>query len=95
MTTLENSGTNFSLKNEIQKLEDSPRRDLNIIALYFEERKPDLRSKEQLAIALKRHLRAAQDLKPFTDAQILSAVKKAKDFVPGWTLETLLKILTK
>lgn len=85
----------FNLRDEIKKLEDNSRRDLNIVALYFDERKPDLQTKEQFAVALKRHLRAAKDLKPFTDAQILGAIKKAKEFVPGWTLETLLKILTK
>jgi len=85
----------FSLREEIKKLEDNKRRDLNIIGLYFDERKPDLRTKEQFAVALKRHLRAARDLKPFSDDQIIDAIRKAKEFVPGWTLETLLKILTK
>lgn len=85
----------FSLKEEIKKLEENSRRDLNIIGLYFDQRKPDLRTKEQFAVAFKRHLRAAKDLKPFDDNQIMDAIKKAKEFVPGWTLDTLLKILTK
>ena len=87
--------TEFSLNKEIEKLEQNPRRDLNIIAMYFEERQPQFRTKEQYSVGLKRHLRSAKDLVPFEDDQILEAVRKAKEFVPGWTLETLVKILTK
>ncbi len=85
----------FSLKREIQKLEESPRRDLNIIALYLDERKPDIQSSEQLSVAIKRHLRAAKELVPFTDNQILNAVPKAKSLTQGWVLETVVKVLTK
>jgi hypothetical protein len=85
----------FSIKEEIKKLEDSPRRDLNIIGMYLEARKPDIRNKGQYQVAFKRHLRPAKDLVPFEDDQIVDAVKKAKEFVPQWTLETLVKILTK
>lgn len=86
----------FSLKDEIKKLEDSPRRDLNIIALYFEHRKPDLRSYEQFQAALQRHLRAAKSLKPFENPQILKALGQAKrEYGDSYTLETLLKLLTK
>lgn len=91
----ETSSAPFSLKEEIKKLEGNPRRDLNIIALYFEERSPDLKSKPQFVVALKRHLRAAKNLVPFTDNQILNAVPRAKKITPDWTLETLEKILTK
>lgn len=85
----------FSLKEEIKKLEDSPRRDLNVIALYLEERKPDLKTKEQLQVAIKRHLRSAKTLAPFSDEQILKGVEKAKRQTPEWTIETITKMLTK
>ncbi len=85
----------FSLEEEINKLEDSPRRDLGIIALYFRERSPDLKSKEQYKIALKRHLRAAKQLSLFTDNQIVVAADFVKTKYPEWTLETVLKQLTK
>jgi len=91
----EETSAPFSLKDEIKKLEDNSRREMNVIALYFEERKPDLQNKEQYQIALKRHLRAAKQLKPFTDNQILNGVKKAKFQTPEWTLETVVKMLTK
>lgn len=87
----------FSLAEEIKKLEDSPRRDLNVVAMYLEHRKPDLQNREQYQVALRRHLRAAKALANFTDQQIIKALKFAdkeyKDI--GWTLETLTKILTK
>ena len=85
----------FSLTKEIHKMEESPRRDINIIAMYLEERKPDIRNKEQLQIAIKRHLRPAKDLISFTDNQILDALPKAKKSTPDFTLETLIKMLTK
>lgn len=85
----------FSLKEGIQTLEDSPRRDLNIIALYFEEKQPDLKSSAQFQVAVKRHLRPAKSLSVFTDNQILDAVPKAKRITEDWTCETLLKVLTK
>lgn len=86
----------YSLKNEVQKLEESNRRELNILALYFEARKPNLTTYEQFKEALERHIKSANKLKPFTDEQILSALKYAKKEYPDiYTLETLLKIITK
>lgn len=87
--------TPFILKEEIKKLEDSARRDFNIIALYFDERKPKFENHAQYQVALHRHLRDAATLKPFTDEQILTATKKAKREYPEWTLGTLVKLLTK
>ncbi len=90
------SDTPFSLKEEIQKLEDSPRRDLNIIALYLDHRKPDLQTREQYQESVKRHLKSAGALKHFTDNQILKALDYAKkEYKDIYTLETLIKILTK
>ncbi len=80
----------FDLQSEIKKLEDSSRRDFNIIAMYLTERKPDLRTKEQFGVALRRHLRAASQLKPFFDD-----MKVAKRLTEAWTLETIIKVLTK
>lgn len=86
----------FSLEKEIIKLENSSRRDLNIIALYLENRKPDLRNVDQYMLTLKRHLKAAKTLKIFTDDQIIKAMNVAKkEYKDVYTLETLIKILTK
>jgi hypothetical protein len=87
--------TPFSLQSAIQSLYDSPRRDLNVIALYLEERKPNIESKEQLSTVIKRHLRPAQALSPFSDDQILNAIPRAKSMTSEWTIETLIKIVSK
>ncbi len=85
----------FSFKEEIQKLEDSPRRELNIIAHFFEIKKPDILNYEQFQVAVKRHLRPAKMLIPFTNDQIINAIPKALKSTPEYTLDTLLKVLTK
>lgn len=91
----ETSSASFSFKEELKKLDESPRRDLNIIGFYLEERMPDIRSKEQLSKTIKRHLRAAKDLTPFDDDQIVKGFQKAKAQTPEWVLETVSKVLTK
>jgi len=86
----------ISFEEEVKKLEDNERRDLNVIALYLREKKPKLENKGQLKVAIRRCLRPAKDLAVFTDKQILYAVAKAKrDYPDIWTLETLSKLLIK
>lgn len=85
----------YSFKDEIKKLEDSDRRDLNIIAFYLDLRKPDLRTREQFQVALRRHLRPAKQLVPFEDDQILEGMRKAKKMTNEWTIETIIKCLVK
>lgn len=89
------SAKEFIFSEYIKILEDSNRRDLNIIALYFDNKKPDIKSLDQARVAVKRHLRPAKQLTPFTDEQILKAIPKAKQSTPDWTIETLVKIVTK
>ena len=89
------SAQSFILREEIQRLEDNTRRDMQIIGLYFLQRKPDIRTREQLHQAIKRHLRAAKGLVPFEDDQILKGFRKAAQQTDGWTIETASKMLTK
>lgn len=98
---IKNTNTNmdiapFSIQEEIKKLEDSTRRDFNIIALYFESRKPKFENREQYNSAFKRHLKDASEIKSFSDEQILKALAYAKkEYQEIYTIRTLLKILTK
>lgn len=85
----------ISLAEEIKKMEDDKRRDLNIIAFYLEKRKPDLRTYGQLCVAIKRNLRPARDLIAFWDDQLIEGFKKAEKATPDWVLETVVKMLTK
>lgn len=93
--TAQSADVAISLKEEVDKLYATERRDLNIIGWYFEKRKPDIRTKAQLQKAIKRHLRAAQDLSPFSDEQIGKAHRFVSVEYPEWTLETLTKKITK
>ncbi len=85
----------ISLPAEIKLLEDDPQRYKNIIALYLEHRKPDLRTWGQLEETIDRHSKPAAKLKKFADDQIIRGFKKAKAQTEEWTLETALKALTK
>ena len=85
----------FSLKEQIDNLYENSRRDLNVIALFFENKKPDIQTDEQFQVALKRHLRDAQSVAKFNDNQILDAIPKAKKITEDWTIGTLVKVLTK
>ena len=86
---------------ELKKLEDSKSRHLNIIGFYMDVRKATLRpkitTKSQLSAFIKRHAKSASALSVYTDDQIVSAKEevetKYKDI--DWTLETLIKQLTK
>lgn len=86
----------FNLEEEIKKLENSPRRDLGIIAYLMREKKLKIENKGQFQVILQRHLPAAKNLKSFSDKQITNAGDRAERELPGvWTLETLVKLLTK
>lgn len=84
----------FELKKEIDALEDHARRDLQIIGLYFKMKKPDIKTKAQFDVAIRRHVKAANALKVFDDEQILKGFRKASEF-GEWTIETAIKHLTK
>lgn len=93
---VDDSNEPVDMNEIIKKYEnDEKRREFNIMALYFEERKPDIKNRGQLRTAVKRHLRPAIALKPFDDNQIIRGFEKAKRQTPEWTLETVAKMLTK
>lgn len=85
----------FVFKDELKKLEDSNRRDLNIIALYFDFKKPIITNSAQYQTELKRCFRAAKTLEPFEDDRIwktMDWLKKYGGF--KWTLESVSKYIT-
>lgn len=86
----------FSLKEEVRKMKHDPQRHIQLIGEYLEERKVEIRSQPQLTQAIRRHCRAAVALAQFEDDQIGRATKKAeREYPKAWTLETLVKILTR
>lgn len=93
----------FSYEEEKEKLEDNKSRHLNIIALFMEYRKKTLKvniqNKEQLSLFIARHSRSASQLAKakYTDDQLVEAfdITKKKCVDIDWTLETIVKHLTK
>lgn len=86
----------FSLEEEIQKLKDSPRRELKIIGWFISVKKIPLKSKDQVSTTIRRHLRAAKLISPFSKQQIEIAEDAADRQIGNkWTLETIYKLLTK
>lgn len=89
----------FDLRDEIVKMEENPRRDMNIIAMYMDMRfdsvKENITNKKTFQTTLRRHLRDAKELVDFSDDQILKGAKTAKAQTKDWTLRTVIKNLTK
>lgn len=92
----ETSALPFSLKEYLKSMEDNKKRHINVIGHYFEEKGLKFESKNEIESAIKRHLRAAVEVAKFTDDKIIKATNQAKKEYPElWTVETLLKILTR
>lgn len=78
----------------------SPLRHIQLIAEYADEKKIDFNTKAQWREFIKRNVRAARVLSPYTDEQIakaMSQIEKAtqgeRGYITRWTLETLVKYL--
>lgn len=78
----------------------SPLRHIQLIAEYADEKKIDFNTKEQWREFIKRNVRAARILSPYTDEQIAKAmaqIEKAtqgeRGYITRWTMETLVKYL--
>jgi len=91
----------FFLKDELRKLEDSPQRHLNIIAMFLEKRfaklKPKILNNEQYKVFLSQHLKWASQLKVYEDDQLLEAIEAVSKKYPtiDWNLHTVLTELVK
>jgi len=90
----------YSLQDFLQSMRESKRRDMHIIAEWAETTKPELATYGQWQSYVKRNVRCAKQLKPFTQEQMSRAFNQiekeseyGKKFSP--TLETLLKYLTR
>lgn len=85
----------FSFQEYLKRMHEHPQRQVQVIAFYFQEKKLSFDNLAQAQTAIRRHLRAAKDLVPFSDKQLIDAAKKAAREWPQWTLDTLVKILTR
>ncbi len=87
----------WSFQTWIDSLKASPRKYIRIVALFFVEKPVTFENALQARAGLSRHVRAAKNLEGFTGEQIKNAmaVAREKHSDVGWTLETVVKILTK
>ena len=94
------------LENRLAKMEQKENSYLDIIATYIRQKPVTIENSKQLALVITRFCRVAKQLEgAYTNEQIFSAIKelqkenaqkKLKGQVPiDWTIETLLKALTK
>ena len=77
----------------------SDQRHIRLIGEYADERKIQYTTKGQWASFIRRNLRTARLLAPYTDDQISKAMdelnRAKKDYLRDWTLETLCKFMDK
>lgn len=86
----------FDWKKYLDGMFESDRGDLNVIALYFKEKKIKFDTADEASAAIKRHLRSAKEVSKFGDEKIIKAMKKTKEEYPQiFTIETVLKMLTR
>jgi hypothetical protein len=86
----------IELSVELDKMDNNSQRHINIIALYIREKKLKPRNYGQLQAIIVRHTKAAALLRPFDDDQILQGIVKARKSMPeDWTIETIIKMVTK
>ena len=73
----------------------SKQRHIQLIGDYAEEKLLTYTTKEQWTAFIKRNLRPAKQLAPFTDDQIEAAAREmyGADYITKWSLETIAKFL--
>lgn len=88
----------MTLKEFVDWTSKSPQRHIQIIGDWADTTQPAFSTKDQWTVFIKRNLRAAKDLVPFSQEQLVAAysdIQKANS--DGWlkkaTLETLIKFL--
>lgn len=90
------SATPFSFKEYLKELENHKARHVNVIGHFFEEKGLIYDTREKANTAVKRHLRPAVEVAKFSDSEIVKATNEAvKQYKDLWTVETILKILTR
>lgn len=91
----------FNQEEEVKKLMSYNQYWLNVIGLFIKRKGMRLTSKAQLSEVIKRHSRAAKQVAVFDREQIIGAIQECESFLDknqkpiSWTLETVLKQLTK
>lgn len=91
-----NMTIDYNFDNYLKSMEDNPSRHIQVIAFYFKKKKLRFKTLQEVQSAIRRHLRAAREVANFDDDAIVNAYKKADREYPNlYTVETLLKVLTR
>lgn len=86
----------FSWNDYIKLMLEDKREHIRLIGYYFRRRGLEFDSREAVEIAIKRHSPAASKVVKFTKEKINEAIRKCEQMENiEWTLETVLKVLTK
>ncbi|HPC31311.1 MAG TPA: helix-turn-helix domain-containing protein [Candidatus Paceibacterota bacterium] len=83
----------FSCEQELNKLVDSPRRDLHIIGIYWKYKNFKFENRKQFEVSLKRELKPVQNLIPYQDDRIFEVIDYLDEKNFKWTLETVFKYI--
>lgn len=87
----------FSWDQYLEGMYQNKDRAIQIIAAFFDVRGISFSSAKQVQVGIRRHLRAARQLSNFETDVVARAMEKAqrKHGDVDWTLETLIKLITK
>jgi hypothetical protein len=84
----------FNSESYIQSLINSPQRHLQVIGIYWNYKHYKFENKKQAEKALKRDLRPATDLAPYSNAKIFQTMDYLDEYADyKWTLETVFKYI--
>ena len=85
----------FNLNDYIKDLIYNPRRDLHIIGIYWQRKRPIVDNKKAAEKELKMLLRAGKELEDFSDDRIYETMNYLEDYADfKWNLYTVRKYIT-
>jgi len=85
----------FSLDDYIKSLIESPRRDLHIIGIYWQRKRPIVDNQKAAGKELKMLLKAGNELVDFSDDRIYETMNYLEDYADfKWNLYTVRKYIT-
>jgi hypothetical protein len=94
-TTETSSDAPFDWDKYLQGMIDHTRKDLNIIGFFFKTKGVVFNTKEKASVGIRRHMKAARELSVFDKKEIGDKIRKLNYDFPKFTLETVIKELTK
>lgn len=93
--TSEASSQVFNWETYLDGMLNHKRKDLNIIGFFLKTKGISYNTKQKAEVAIRRHLRAAKELSVFDKSEIGEKIRKLNYDFPKFTLETVIKELTK